>query len=759
MAPFNPTVSPVSINDPSWLRSSKDIAAVPAPPAITSSEEATGRTIGQFAKIGAEAASNADAYMKSVITEKVYGGVDAEREPYTNALEKALGNKGGQTDVQSPPQQDFVGPPTAPAMNILPDGQAEAMPASLQNLGSKLDVLNQAKIAKPDLETYYIGSLNALAKNLRNQYPGYRDYIDSQISQVTGMNPANAYYNNLVTILAKQSEAANSDRNKTETFIRSNMQWPGMPKLYEDFKAGKATEADVYQKISPWLQFENNLTLQQKIGANKAQDRNFAQQDSKDKATNVGNQYVANSFNTIMDGSELTPAKINSMLTDAELNKNPVTDEQAKAWAYALSAHKAKAIAYMDSQYDKLRPDGTSITTDMGGNTVKQEVLNGIAQKYDSVIDRINKKDVGMAYHNSSMATSIIDDASFKMLNGKDPFQEWLKNSAVVSKLGANNAAATAFFNVALSAGMPKKAVNFFNAQAAEIAADEERRKSGDSPTAQTPTLQDQVTAAKKAGFDIKTMPRMYDGYVTMAERMGNPDVSESERKGWARAVFSPGNSDFLKNFAKDEYDRIKGQWVPGYYSVFQRFTSPDITKNTAALGPEYRDQMANTSLHWAGQLFRTDIENLKSIQEGGHYKFTWDSKNYKLTPVNADDRDFTDSQKRDQNLINVTAANMNRMFGGLRNVAEATGIDVNRFILEELGRRGVNLSQGLNGVPENILGAVLSSQPKKTSDSGAKKPERSLADTYSGPGLFPVPVGDNIERRRPAFSGLLGGQ
>jgi len=71
--------------------------------------------------------------------------------------------------------------------------------AQVQNLGKVND-------------TQYTMQVNSLLKQLRTQYPGFKDYIDTEMKSYSGIDPANAVMKNLL-----------EDINHNATNAKSNM--------------------------------------------------------------------------------------------------------------------------------------------------------------------------------------------------------------------------------------------------------------------------------------------------------------------------------------------------------------------------------------------------------------------------------------------------------------------------------------------------------------------------------------------------------
>src|SRR5215204_4866760 len=212
MATFAPQVAPT--NDPNYMNYSKPISDIQADKSSGMLLTALGESIEGVAKVG-------DTITKEVINEEVRAGVDKQRDAFTSALVQTADAQSGAGLVPSPQGQAEAGikaPSLAEGEESLPAG-VKAGVAKAQAIGTAM-TQNSGKAN----DTLYTGALTALTKKHRNKYPGYRDYIDNKISEVSGINPANAYMRNLLEDINRN---ATSSRAETEKGIALGRQYLG----------------------------------------------------------------------------------------------------------------------------------------------------------------------------------------------------------------------------------------------------------------------------------------------------------------------------------------------------------------------------------------------------------------------------------------------------------------------------------------------------------------------------------------------------
>lgn len=168
------------------------------------------RSLGElFSGIGdvlSAGVGTADNYIKNRIEDQARYGLDQLNEGTNSALEdsaqatqSALGGNGAAKPTQTSDT------PTA----ITQTGQ------SLQNLAMARD---QGKITNE----FYYQQLNSQLKTLRARYPGYEKDVDQIVQSVTGVRPANAYREALLSKIQSDQQALKSSQDKFDTWKNQN---------------------------------------------------------------------------------------------------------------------------------------------------------------------------------------------------------------------------------------------------------------------------------------------------------------------------------------------------------------------------------------------------------------------------------------------------------------------------------------------------------------------------------------------------------
>jgi hypothetical protein len=96
------------------------------------------------------------------------------------------------------------------------------IPPELQNSASSMQALQTAYEQGKISDTYYYGTLNAQLKSLRTKYPGYEDFVDETMQSVTGVRPANAFRNAILSEINQQQQDASDTEKQWATWEKQN---------------------------------------------------------------------------------------------------------------------------------------------------------------------------------------------------------------------------------------------------------------------------------------------------------------------------------------------------------------------------------------------------------------------------------------------------------------------------------------------------------------------------------------------------------
>src|SRR6266566_1990835 len=214
MATFAPQLNDVPV--PDWTRISH-------PTTQPEADKSKGLTLSAVGEGITGVTNLAETATEDYLKEKVRAGVDTLRDSTTLAYENV---RNAQKTGEAPdPRAAATAGFTGKLASDTPD-----IPENLQAGLDKATTLALAKSQGKANDTLYTGALNSMAKQLRAQYPGHIDFIDEQISKISGVHPANAYMQNLLTDINRASTGQDQFQKMVMQKAEANMGDPEVQK-------------------------------------------------------------------------------------------------------------------------------------------------------------------------------------------------------------------------------------------------------------------------------------------------------------------------------------------------------------------------------------------------------------------------------------------------------------------------------------------------------------------------------------------------
>lgn len=612
MVIFNPQVPNSGVNDPNWTNVSRPISDIPADKstalAITTATEALGSAV----KI-------TDTAIKDSAKKDVQTGVDNLRDGYLDALKTVRNAQIASTD-----------------QSLLPETDAPAAPAGLQsgldrarNIGTAL-----AQGGTKVNDTLYTGALNSLTKQLRAQYPGYRDYIDEQIQSVSGVNPANAFMKNLMEDINRGQE-----NNKTETnAVKAQLRDLNVQGFHD---TGGVTPAQILQGLNSgvinidqaqrWMNSSKKLDYDTKAKTDARAVRLGDEADAAINATkdlsSTAAQTVAHNWTTMTIGKGTdTPATLFKFIQENAGNQN-VKDERSQAIGQQLAQMRQATAQQLLAQANE--GGKNSIVSKLGGDMSKVKgVIDGQLETFDLAIKSVFEKDWGAAYSHMNFNKAIGSDSTNIMYNAPDAdVRKYNRMVGAINNISPQYG--NDFFKNSLLSAVPQREKEFLKNTQMELLTQP------DAPVGKLTSLQGQLDASKAKGV---TSPKSYDELVKYVDTLNNPKVGLEQRLNVAKGFFDPTmNGQILadKNFDKDRYDATLKREIPGKYSVWRKFSSDNVASGIAELGKSDPTVIANyratMTRNFGEQLFSRELKDLGEDNSNATHL----SANYKIKFTN----------------------------------------------------------------------------------------------------------------------------
>ena len=630
--------------------------------------------------------------VKKDIEKQVYEIANQERETYTAELEKIK---------------------AAGTNNIL-DANAsmdEPAPSEIEDLPNELETLRSARDSGKITKTDYAGRLLNRAKILRQQHPNFKKEIDAEFAAVTGMNPANARINSLITEINKDASAKASAQNKTLSFIKSNADVPRADEMYVGFLNGSKTEAEVFSHISQYRQAKERMSLR----ASQAADTNLSREERSLRATKDSEYALGVTVAGVADGlmGKLgidTAAKVDELQTLQNNGGIPQKKWEAlnATVANEMTSLRVKMLAQLDKQ---------GLTRNFkGGKEDAIKVVDRALEPLKTIQQRIISKDFGGMHEAARETKLILDDAKHSLLTDSKAGPMWQSINAAKELGGEQYMQDLAMRDAFKRGGVADSYADWAKRWSGAIATQRKKTLGGE-----TVTYMDLVEEMKTKGIaanDPKQQQAILGTLVEKVGDIGKAKVPDAIKINIAEAAFDPKNREFLSQLNMDGYDRNNKQ-VKGMNAVFQKWTSEDVTKEIKRLNKtspglwnKYQDWVTHT---FANTLVRKEIKELAALNNQD-IKVGWDTDN-KRFKVESMDLPVTvvgggqgfnnpDRTGREMEVLKVErfVNRINSNIYNLKSVAENSGQNVDAFVMKSIADADPAALRNVHGLPYQII-------------------------------------------------------
>jgi len=616
MARFNPEVRPT--NDPSYLGLSKE-------PDKVRPNTGLGDLFSNLGGLVGDVTATVDQNIKGKLKRDVYEGVDKLRDGQggSDAL-KALPDplnldKGGPASsaTMSPGREGGgTGGATESQRGIVSTNPA------VEELRARVSRLNQGFRQGTIQDAYYYTQLDALNRQVRAKYPGYREEVDAMIREVTGIVPANALRKELLTNIATYQSTVDSKVQQDTKYLQDNgariIQRVGqanyqkmlenptsvnMPALRAEVSVVEAQELTTKQNTQRMEELEKQGKLDSKSAVEMA---------TGEIDTIINNAFVAGS-----SGSGLS--KITSMMDQIAKSGKAPTPEQEAALTQALSSLETQHALSTDAYLNKPRiaRDGKmlSIAQIVGreeANKLREQAQDKLKVIRQALLDK-DTGTLGLVERNirateNKNAMAILGNPTLGQLAaGKrmlgDPF---------VSGILADQELGTKVMKETRSLMVTQVLNNGFQGI--------------DDQFSRMILMGKNDPKYKYNGDDVKT--------VINDVRRGVIDSTNTVegRLIFANHLFGKDSTDFLdKRFIADNGTR---------QNVYKMLVTPEMTKSmvelskTGAKGQEAFDNYTRWASINYGRQFKQDVDTIaKNSNESDTFTVRWDDKEKQFVP------------------------------------------------------------------------------------------------------------------------------
>lgn len=722
-------------NDPSYLNYPR-VVDMPATELSRPSSLVAG-LLGE----GVKAAGVVDTAIKEGIKNKAYEQVDPQRDQFTSALESvkkqldngtlAVGNRKSLLDANA----------SADETPDLPDGVSGGI--------DRIQQLAQAYGAgSPKInDTQYSAATLSIAKQLRAQYPGYREEVDQAVSQASGLPVANSYYQNLMTDINRQLQQMKTKKEADPVggMMLKNMDVPGDPAasvpnmgvLYQMRQAQDPKypgDAYVMKKISDW----QNLQSQQKIdaatraeldGNKKVQIENETKNVAA-RSNNLVAHYIQDNLALAgMDSLRDLTNYFSQVAATGKYEGVPQGDTQ-------VHERQIQLANYRNMIYQQLKTQTVDSEGVLGAKAV-EDMRQTAMSPIDGYLTLAGGKDANppLALAHMQRVKNIQQDTLNNVLVNKDT------GVATRQLLAARAIYGDQYFPQWIQNADPKiqESMQGLFQQEKLFAVQDAESTTGPLPKR---TLIDAVKHAKEVQ---NPDPNLYSGFISIAQGITDPKMPATMKDKLIEWGFQPKNQGLLNEFKQDYRDK-DGNLVPGKFAAFQRLFAPAMVSavaESAKANPENYHNFRSMGETEFANAFRGDLADLNKVMAkpylGVH--FGWNSDNGHISLVDKNNRPVQKMERAmavenpNQVYINGmldTLDRVNRL--GIDNLTRVfsndptkpQGSDIGSYLLNTLQRSGFRPGENVTNASEGMARAIIK----------AKKPEATLEDIDKTLGL-----------------------
>lgn len=708
MAVFNPQVNPT--NDPNYTGISKPISDV-------TPDKSTAIAITGGAEALGSAVSLVEQTAQDYIKEKTRAGIEALRGATTVAYEDIRNAQatGAQPSPLAQRTAGFTGSLVAGAGD--PD-TPPALQAGLDRAGDIATARAQGSVKAND--TLYTGALNSLAKQLRNEFPGHRDFIDEQIAKISGKNPANAYMDNLLQDIRSSATKTDAFENKILSLASSNFGAPDVKMYWEAYRAKlpgsfqNLTDA-VYraEKDKYTYQMHTNQSTENKTDLEA--DAGLAKTQYQQRSASA----VFRNFNPVIEIPGFTSPAMQQKLLDEYRQGLPSSIKQEQWDQMLLNAQRARDVA--DNELKDIANNG-GYAKRIRDPEAEKAIRNNELTYFDNQIKAISSKDVGTMFDLQRRAKGMEDNAKYQVYSDANMGDFFLKGKIVRENLP--DQWSSFLTQQALSKGHLGRFQNWFSDTQMKIGVPDDVRKDGVAKSMTADIIQ-----AKRAEKDANAKPpsRLYDDLVenvnliTKAQEMGQENIAKEAVK----YSFDPArNSKLLNQFGRDFTDD-NGVFHKGKFAYYDVMSKPKIVDSVFALkDKDSWDMMKNWQEVSFKTLFGEEVKTLNGIQgdKSLPVKLRWEGNQivpeFPKATTNVE-ANYMDAARKSINDLNRGLSNLAYMHG-----KEADPNQTSAYLFDVLNQLGYSPNDRLHGdnLPQRVIEAIAASVKPKPTSAGAMK-------------------------------------
>lgn len=699
MVAFNQ--DPAEINPNEYLKYSKPITQPEA-------DKSAGIAFTGIGNAIEEGVSLADSTVKSVIKSDAYSRIDPIRDNFNTTLASVSAEVNNKSTSGQP--------------ELVPEGDTPSAPSGVTRGIGRIAQIQAGADGGKATETQYFKDLNTVAKDLRTQYPGYRDYVDQEISKITGVNPANAMISSQLADINRAVTKNQSEQEKWQTFIKAHSDvagdknYPGASAMFDAYTAGKVGPS----AIMKWANYfdSQKADLQKVVLIYQALDA--SNKIGGDAATKAGTALIQKEATDAFATTRLvqgesptdTPVQIADTVRGIASGQIPYPGQ---AEMQKLQTHFAQQEAdYINRAHTQLNTirnhnTGRTLYQDMGPDVANKMIQDTGDAMFGATRRMFASKEFGLAEMGQRLVLAATTDTAMKV-NGSsigevnNVMKELQKNPDISSHITTDIMSNKQFLG---------NLTNFVQTTLAKGAtqAGGPQSLSNDIDT----TRRVAKTVNGKEGSEVGVA---INSYADMYKIITDHKTSETSKLKAAEYLFSANNTGVIQKIAPESVD-AQGNPTKGQVDLLEKLSNEKLTKSMRELGnkhPEVWDKYVKLTMGEFGTKMITDVENLKNLSDknsiyGSQWHFAYDNTEKDNPKFMVLDAQGAPLPKNQQNWLNPafrTIENLNRGLSNMTKIAMAGGENIDAFLFRTLDAAGYKPNKPIQGVPSQLMQAII---------------------------------------------------
>jgi hypothetical protein len=645
-----------------------------------------GKGVGEALNLGAHAL---DAAFKQGISSDLHDQVDTQRDAFSSAL-------GTVREAQK----------SGASLSLLDQKDADPtlVPPTIDSGIKGAQTVQAAFSGKKISETYYYQQLDSITQGMRSRFPGYRDYIDEKMKEITGVNPANAYMRSLITDIQNSNAGKDAIRNKVISdgleLVKTGA--PIAPEL-NNFINGDITQEQFINKMNAVNADKFAYTRAKTRAETQVAIEGASAKDSEFRFKPVLNQYVdglaTQSVDTIFSGGGVH--SMNDILNVAQRQaegKVSIDPQQWSMWDEQMQAARTRLFNQGMAEANKHEAGELSMADRVGGPEAAATIVNArLDQTFGPVHKMITDKDFGSGVFLANQMKNMKESDQWQTFNDPVLGQTARKLDSLKSILPG-----PAFQTLETNELLKPSTLNYMTktfklnvfAQPANINPDG------------TPFTHSQGVAAiiKQPG----TTAEDHKDFLKTINYINDPKTSDQVKLNIAKAAFDPSDVNLLEKVGASPQQKL---------ALFTQFTTPQTAHEMWRLGqsdPTVWQNYKNwTEESFATQVFSKELTGLQDIQKMPWLKLGWDS-DHNMFVTKSSPSAASGAYSGEYDLIRARQAlsRINAAITSISAISNQDGSDTSAFILNILQNGGVDLSN-VDGIPSHMAAAIRAARPK----------------------------------------------